>query len=374
MIYKTLFNLRIGHNYYKSNIAKGVYVAPVPSTAALLENVKMLFRVTPAGSLVLYQGLDNETAPLVDIGKDAKFTFYLRPENPHEFFNITNLDVSPSEKFRSGNIVHFKNNPASASSSGANPEILTHNIIDSLRYPLFSYEFSLTPAPLRVIMKVTDEKGSLISIGKFGDGIEFPVALTLARGSDNTYRQQIDLRGKPEGKYVITIRNTDDTTTLMQTTVYVNSELVHQDILGIVDIVYDASSDHIYGDTEHYLLQFTRKETIWRYLIADKNGKVDLDANDLFITDTGSGENPYDVCSFTREGSEPHADIRLNGFDTVVFKSDVPIPFYEVPRLNLELRKNPGDQQVIANLPNPSHSGTVKELSGVPASEIYLFI
>lgn len=375
IIYKRLFNLKIGHDYYKNGLAKGVVVRPTPSTQTLLANGKLIFKAIPGGAVVLYRTWEDEITPVVDLGKDVKFTFYLKPENPVEFFNITDLDESASRKFQSSNILHFVNDPANASADPINPETISHRLVDMLTHQIFNYEFTLSSGPATVLLRVHDENGNLVSIGKGADGTPFPTTVTVAKSADGIYRQQIDLRAYASGKFNIVIRDTADTGTLKEAIVYADSSLASQPVLGIIDIVYETGTDHIYADIEEYHVSFRRRETIWKYFIVDKNRKVDLVTNDLAIVDTGAGGgSPYDVYNFTRQGAEPHGTIRINGADTVVFSSSVPIPFYELPKLNLELRKTPSDQRIITSLPNPSHGGIIKDEAGSAASEIYVFI
>ncbi len=375
IIYQRLFNLGIGHDYYTDQRAKGVTLLPTPATATSLVNGKMLFKKVNNGIVVLYRALDDGITPMIDLGGDAKFTFYLSADYKNEFLNITDLDESVSRRYESSNIVYFTNDPANASTDAGSPETITHRVIDSLESQLFTYLFSLPAGPPEVLIRVTNAPGSLVSVGKSTDGTPLPTTLTLSKSEEDLYSQQIDLRNQPTGLYTITIRDIADANTLREELVYADSELASRDVLGIVDIVYETATDHLYGATEEYLLQFSRKETVWKYFVVDKNGKIDLVANDLLVTDTGAGGgDPYDTYVFNREGDEPHADIRVNNLDTIIFRSTAPIPFYEEPKLNLELRRNPGNLQVIANLPNPSHSGVTKDDSGSPASEIYVFI
>lgn len=375
IIYQRLFNLGIGHDYYTDQRAKGVTLLPTPATATSLVNGKMLFKKVNNGIVVLYRALDDGITPMIDLGGDAKFTFYLSADYKNEFLNITDLDESVSRRYESSNIVYFTNDPANASTDAGSPETITHRVIDSLESQLFTYLFSLPAGPPEVLIRVTNASGSLVPVGKSTDGTPLPTTLTLSKSEEDLYSQQIDLRNQPTGLYTITIRDIADANTLREELVYADSELASRDVLGIVDIVYETATDHLYGATEEYLLQFSRKETIWKYFVIDKNGKIDLVANDLLVTDTGAGGgDPYDTYVFNREGDEPHADIRVNNLDTIIFRSTAPIPFYEEPKLNLELRRNPGNLQVIANLPNPSHSGVTKDDSGSPASEIYVFI
>ena len=101
---------------------------------------------------------------------------------------------------------------------------------------------------------------------------------------------------------------------------------------------------------------------------------INFSTDDLTINDMGMPAAHYSSISFSRDGDEPSNDVSINGLETVVFTSDVPIPFFEIPKTSIQLIKNPGNTVIVSNLPSPSHSGVVKDRSGVLESEIYVFI
>jgi hypothetical protein len=64
----------------------------------------------------------------------------------------------------------------------------------------------------------------------------------------------------------------------------------------------------------------------------------------------------------------------VNDLKTLVFSSVQKIPFFEVPKLKIELRKTSDNQAIVANLPNPSHNGIKKVFANRVESEVYVFI
>lgn len=370
--YTRLFNLGITHTYYENNRARGIKVQPTRETSRLLQGGNMLFKTIPSGMVILYRAQNDEVSPFVELPPDQKFTFTLRAENKAEFQNITNLDVSTDDRYSASSILYFTNDPAASSADPENPEVISHQLLDGLKNSLFTYSFGIDSPPSEVLLRVRNAEEELVSVGKTEDGTALPLTLTLTRNNDDNYAQQIDLRNKVPGRYTFTIRNTADDETLKEEVFYMDDELASGDLLGIVDITYDTATGHLYGNTEEYELQFTRKESIWAYFIVNKNRNIVFDDDDLFIDDQGS--EGYTPINFTRDGDEPHATIRVNGLDTVVFKSDDPIPFFELPKASVQLRKNPGNSVLVNNLPNPSHSGLVKVKDDTIESEIYVFI
>lgn len=377
--YHRLFNLRIFHDYFENGRAAGLSLQPTRETGNVLRGGNMLFKTVPNGITVLYRAEDDEVTPFVDLSPDLRLTFTLKVENKAEFLNITDLDESPSRRYTASNLLSFTNNPAAASADPAGPESITHELLDSLRNTLFTYAFSLETPPPEVLLRVRNSDDELVSVGKTGEGAPLPTTLTLPVSDDGSYSRQIDLRDHPAGEYRMTVRNTGDTETLKEDRIYVSDELASQDILGVVDIVYDSATGHLYGDTEQYDLRFTRKETIWKYFIVNKNQTAELSDDplslpDLEIIDNATGSPVYTVATFNRDGDAPHADIKVNGLDTVVFKSVDPIPFFEIPKAEVQLKTSSDDTVLIEHLPNPSHSGVVKEIGSALESDIYVFI
>ncbi|MEX2566051.1 MAG: hypothetical protein WD431_08925 [Cyclobacteriaceae bacterium] len=374
LLYTRLFNLSIRHDFYKNGLAKGVSLLPAPDTARKMKGGKMLFKYTPKGVTVLYRTADDETTPFVDMGKDVRLTLELSIANKNEFLNITDLDESPAKKYSSSNILYFKNDPASASDDPNSPEVLGFELIDFIQGRLFTYNFSLATAPAQVLFRVYNESNSLVPVGKDTDGVPFNDTLTLNKQSNDNYSQQIDLRDQSKGRYRITVRNTADTTTLLEKKIYLDEDMAGKNINGIIDINYDAAEDHIYDDREEYALQFYRKRSFWKFLVVNQSNTHDFSVDTFSIDDTGSATGPYAVNNFSVLGSVPNADVKVNDLDTIIFLSDTEIPFYEIPKVSLELKKNALTNPVLGDLPNPLHSGVVKEEAGGLASEIYVFI
>lgn len=67
-------------------------------------------------------------------------------------------------------------------------------------------------------------------------------------------------------------------------------------------------------------------------------------------------------------------DILINNQPSIVFRSSAQIPFFEKPKLDLQLQKVSDSQTLIQNLPNPAHNGIQKLFTGNPESEVYVFI
>lgn len=476
IIYKRILNLTVGHEYFVDGYDRFVNISPTAETSILLKNGNILFKKLPHGITLLYRAQDDESTPVIDLSRDQKFVFGIKSDNSAGLQNVTNFDESVSKPFRTGNILLFKNNPANASTNKNNPEILMMEIIDSLRSRLFTYRFKISGNPLKVKMVVTNESGNPVSVGVDGNGDPLAEILPVSINSSDYFEQQIDLGKYKKGQFLITILNDAETITLKQEKIYADELLEKQNILGVIDIKYESSSGHLYGETEEYKLQFVKAETAWKYFIVNKSRNIDLSSESLKIVDAGSTNgSPYSVNDFSRafasiqltaknpgtsgnsitleysggsfpalyisgktlsggttgteakgtltiinnsvtgytisiggidftEGSEfsngstpadtannlvtainnngsvqvtaspNNHDILVNDMETLVFNSEQDIPFFEKPKLNIELQQTSNNEKVIANLPNPSPAGLKKSFAGRDESEVYVFI
>lgn len=436
----------------------------------------MLFKRLPNGITVLYKTLDDETTPFVELEKNQHFTFVIKSENTAGLQKITDLDESSVRTFEAGKIIWFTNDPANPSHNSNSPEILTNEILDSIKGPLFTYTFSINGNPATVKMNITNAVGDPVSVGKDGNGINLPTTISLAISDSNTFEQQIDLRDYQRGRYQIEIKNDDETLILKSEEIYVDEQLEKDNILGVVNLVYDSATDNLYGDTEEYKLQLNSADSFWKYYIVNKSKNIDLSTDSFLITDSGVLNGvPYVINDFQRvyasievtaknpgvagnsitlaysggsfpaislsgktlssgavavsakgsitiinnditgynlniggvtftEGAEFNRgttpadtansliaaingsgvvqvtaanleyDILVNDLKTLVFASTQKIPFYETPKLKIELKKVSDNQTIMANLPNPSHSGIKKSFAGRIESEVYVFI
>jgi hypothetical protein len=476
IIYKRILNLVVGHNYFKDGLDRFVTLYPTAATESLLRNGKMLFKRLPNGITILYKTLDDETTPFVELEKNQHFTFFIKSANTTGLQNITDFDESPSRLYGSGKIIYFTNDPANPSHNSSSPEILTNEILDSVKGPLFTYQFNISGNPATVKIIVTDAAGNPVSVGKDGNGVALPTTISLSISSNNTFEQQIDLREFERGRFQIEIKNAAETISLKTEEIYVDEQLEKDNILGVVDIVYDSVTDNLYDDTEEYKLQLKSADSFWKFYIVNKSKNIDFSTDSLLITDSGIINGvPYVINDFQRvyasigvtaktpgtpgnsitlsgtggvfpaislsgktlsgggtgvsakgsitiinnditgysvniggvtftEGSEFNRgatpadtatnliaaingngivqvtadvleyDILVNNLKTLVFGSNQKIPFYEIPKLKIELKKVSDNQIIMANLPNPSHNGIKKSFADRVESEVYVFI
>lgn len=374
ILYSRLLELQILHDFYQDGKSRELHLQPTQETLALFKSGKMIWREIPGGVVVLYRAEDDLVTPEVPLTAPLDLYFYLHSTNPSQFFNISELSVGP-RKYGKGDLLAFQNTPNQASQNAATPEKIQLKLWDGLRTKVISQTVKLEPVPAKVILQVKNAGNQKISSGLDLSGNPKPLDLELFPDDQGLFTFEANLKGQPQGNYTVTLRNAADTQDLWKKEYFLADDAAGNPALGVVKISYVTAPAHLYGSRDYYALDLKRKSTKWTFFIVSQNQKVDLSSTTLSILDKGNPPgSPYAVYNFQQVGSAPSADIKVNNNDTVVFKSQVAIPFFENPKLNLELRKSPGNRVLFSHLPNPSRSSIPKVAPGEEISEIYVFI
>lgn len=374
IIYARLFEISVLHDYFRDSIARNIKLVPTQETQDLLRKGRMLWRETPQGILVLYRAEDDLSTPEVSLPPPLDFHYFFKSTNSLQFFTITALTKGP-RTYQSGDFLAFKSLPSSASTDPGNPEKIGLDIWDGSRPKSFTVRVNLNPAPAKALLQVKDASGNKIPSGLDENGVALPLDYELTPDDKGEFLLKLDLKGKPEGNYVLVLRNEADTLDLWKKEYFLTQDPDVNSALGVVKIAYRSAPTHLYGAREYYAIDLKRRATKWTYIIVSQNNKVDLGSAQLSIVDKGNpADSPYGTYTFQQQGAAPNADVKINNAATVIFKSQVPIPFFENPKLNLELRRKPGNRVLFGHLPNPARSGAVKVAPGEEISEIYVFI
>lgn len=371
--YRRLFNLRIHHSYYSDGVPAGVQIHPASSTSKILRGSKMLLKWLPDGITVLYRADHSEVEPLVRLDH-LKLTFFITIQNAKEFQAITNLDDPAGKSFDSSSILYFKNDPENGSSDPDEPEPVTYSLLDSVRPLLFTYTFSKEDSPDELFFRLKNESGEPVAPGKDSSGQQLPDQLLLEKQEDGAFRQQIDLRGKKTGVYSVSLwEQEDDDDPYHRETFYVDDQLSGRALLGILELEFDGEHGDFYGEIQEFDIRFERRKTYWKYLVVNKQGRLQHPET-LVIEESELIENDhYDSVIFSRIEDPPGEQMKIEGRDAYVFRSDDPIPFFEIPKGSIELKES-ASKVLISNLPNASHRAIIKENEGQPESEIYVFV
>ncbi|MCF0039768.1 hypothetical protein [Dyadobacter fanqingshengii] len=374
IIYSRLFEVSVLHDYFREGIAKGLKLIPTRETQETLRKGRMLWKETSQGVIVLYHAEGDRTSPEVALVPPVDFYFFFQSTNSPQFLAVTELRKG-DRIYGSGDFLAFQNSPAGASIDQDTPEKIELDIWDGTRQKTFITRLNLDPAPAKVIFQVKDALGTKIPSGRDKNGDLLPLDLELASDDRGEFFISLDLKGKQEGNYTLILRNEADTADLWTKEYFLTQDPEVKSALGVMKISYRPDPDHLYGGREYYAIDLKRKATKWTYIIVSQNKKVDLGTAGLSILDKGNPQDsPYATYDFERMGAAPNADVKVNNSETVIFKSQVPIPFFEIPKLNLELRRKPGNRVLLSHLPNPSRSGAIKTSPGEEISEIYVFI
>ncbi len=374
IIYSRLFEVSVLHDYFKAGVAKEIKLIPTLETLQTLKKGRMLWRETPNGIVVLYRAELDLATPEVALVPPIDFFFLIKSTNSPQFLAVTQLSKG-QRNYQSGDFLAFQNTPANASDDAENPEKIELDIWDGAKGKTFISRVKLNPEPSKVILQVKDASGEKIPSGLDEIGTPLPLDLELTPDDKGEFLLKIDIKGKQEGNYTLTLRNESDTEDLWTKKYFLTQDPNVKTALGVLKISYRAAPDHLYGGRKYYAIDLKRKATKWTYIIVSQNNKVDLGSAQLSILDKGNpAGSPYATYNFQQVGAAPNAEIKVNNADTVIFKSQVPIPFFESPKLNLELRRKPGNRVLFGNLPNPSRTGAIKVSPGEEISEIYVFI
>lgn len=374
IIYSRLFEVSILHDYFKEGVAQGIRLIPTQETLEKLRKGRMLVRNTPRGMLVLFRAELDLITPEVPLIPPLDLYFFVQSTNSPQFFAVTQL-TKDSRSYQSGDFLAFQNSPVHASTNSENPEKILLDLWDGARGKTFTSRIKLDPEPSKVFLQVRDGLGEKIPSGLDDTGTPLPLNLEITPDDKGEFLFRIDLKGKSEGNYTLTLRNEADTEDLWRKEYFLTLDPEVKYALGVLKISYRAAPNNLYGEREYYAIDLKRKATKWTYIIVSQNKKIDLAAAQLSILDKGNPpDSPYGTYNFQQVGTAPNAEVKINNAETVIFKSQVPIPFFESPKLNLELRRKPGNRVLFGNLPNPSRTGAIKINPGEEISEIYVFI
>lgn len=351
--YKTLFEIDILHDYYKKTYGNDLIIIPTKECSDYIRNNKLVFRTTLKGFKVSYISVDDIGTPLITLS-DKKFMFTFRLKNSSEFLSITDLNIG-GNKLANGNVIQFKNDPIDAQS-----------IIPSILHLLKPNEFTFT-----FPYKAEDLENDIATLEVLDfDNVNNQVLIFSDIEPDKLgyYSQKLKLPVKDGKKYILRISDSNHSNEDL--ILYTDNELNKQNIFGLIEINYSSSA------LDKYQLQFNRKKSYWKYIIVNKNALIDFSSEQLELIDsTVEIASPYEVYNFSNQ-LQPDDEINIDGCETAVFTSEKLIPCYEVPKLNIQLKKvsnppHPTEIKLYSHLPNPKISGIVNDDN---EAEIYVFI
>lgn len=351
--FNKLFEVEVLHNFYKNGYCKDLEIYPTANCMQYFINNKMVFRNSNTGFKVSYTAVDEVGTPLIEL-KDNTFQFVCKIKNPQRFYYMTKMEFNSSE-LETGNIARFSNDSVTT-------EALSDSIIHRVVSNEFVYDF-----PFKAVDLLLDQAS--LDILDFDDTSIVIESYTGIKPDDlGNYNQKIEFEGIDNKRYVFRVSDTNNPS--KDYVIQVDNQMTRENIFGLIEISYEA------GSLEKYTMQLFRKESYWKFFIVNKNSLIDFSSEELELNDTSaSATAPYSIYSFTNT-AQPDTNISIDGYETAVFTSDALIPCYEVPKLNLQLKRvsdppHAVDIELISHLPNPVIHGKVNEDN---ESEIYVFI
>lgn len=337
--YKTFFQVTIDHNYYDDGVCRDFDIRPLPETARLFAGHKLMFKKEINGFKILFQALDNNRIPTVELDEGVRLNFSMHLKNS-SLYNFTELPDKSSHK----EVYHFDSLLVTKIDENDTVNYKMELSADSkleTRPNRFSYYFESESD--KVNLQVRDVASNLIIDRQF-------------ESEDKTFNELIELQGFPTGKYVFS-RSID-------------GEIEGEDEYYIVDLkktgkpfgFMTISKDALitYQQATQFHIKFQTRSVPWKYnflLTKDYIGEdFSIVENEV---NNGSGSRYNEVIEFV----ETSARSAYTKGETIVFESGQmvgsnfqpqKIPYYQSPKKSLQLKTNSGQKIVISHLPNPA--------------------
>lgn len=317
--YKTLFRIRIGHNYYENGITSDFSIVALPQTQKLAQQYKLLFKPVANGIDVLSL-MTGESTPFLDLGDRNKLSFAMMLHNTN-LLNITRLPVRQSSR----QVYHIENTPEAGTSIGGGKWKL------------------VTPKTTRFTHSRQSGANeiSLRCTGPFGD------AQTSDMVKDgNRFISTFDLGNQPEGKYLL--EATEDGELKEAEAIYTSEFLWKTRPFALIDIFTNELS---YNSEKKYTIKLKAEWVNWTYCV---NLGKDYTGSTISIQD----QRELSEVFFKLVGNKDQAIGKTLKFQ--LYKINEPnqtgkIRLNERPisDFNLIIEKN-GTKTEIKGLPNPA--------------------
>ncbi len=362
--YQTLIKLEMLHSFYKSGVTDDFEFVLTADLQRLLRQQRLLYRNFGCGFSVLYESTQPNT-PTIDIDTDLNFVFGISVKNPAAFFGITDLnEKAPST------VTYINGCRMFYYTDGALTD-LKYKVLHAMYAERFSFRLTekTTSRSLKVTIKNQSGAAVIAQYDIDGNPITGPYTLIADNKDDTgnivrTFKDFFDVSKTGSGYYTIVLKRDDATEKTLQ--VYIHDELSRSNVSGVMQLSLPKPTLPI-AETK-LRIDLKRAESIWKYHIINKSG-LDFTATDLVLSDKSGDSGPiYNTYSFNGNpvmggGGQalPNPANSINNLPTMVFESTGKIPFYEVPKTKLELKKIPDGSPtatagnvLISSLPNPA--------------------
>jgi hypothetical protein len=383
-IYNKAFEVELSHDFYetvnKFNVNKYFEIVPTAACADLFSSGRMRMVRTLSGFTVFYQSyIDSSSGspvekPFVELSGDKDFVFAVRmkQEAMALLSNVTDLNVD-SQIYGAGKVFFMSKDVTAYTGSAPYVEDLDATLLDQLRPSIFTYSFLPNTGGLLVdlIVNVYSENDLVTPVL-----IIDPVLVNPATG---IYSVEVDLSKQPKGVYKI--EALDGATVENISTLYVDSELARENVFGLIRLSYtDVPPELFYetcNDKEKFFTfnyAFLNRSVTWRYIVAVKLPLNYFTTSHELAIDDSDMNYTFSVLG----GPTQPSPFSLNGFNTVVFTSDSPIPFKETPITTFSLKQTVvAPKTLMAHIPNAIPTGVDSDCAATndgPFAEIFIVI
>lgn len=359
--YNKFIDVSVVHDFYESNVSADFSIVPASGTAVRLRDQKMLFRALKTGFTVRYRTNGIDATPFQTV-EDGKYAFVMQLRNALEFVNVTNLrDTANNVSYASGRILYFRNTNTSTNA-------LSYELLNRLLPAVFNYDFTITNTQ-KVHLRVVDENAAVAY--ESGD---------LLPDDNGAFHAKVDLSAAKPGKYVIqqvnniTLLNPDGDVVATEK-VYVDNNLFGADVFGIIAIELKTSGGFTFADfvgLGTFNATFVRRTSKWQYFIVNKTHTEDDEFGPpvtLTVVDASPTDPVYGTLGTFTLGTSPD----INGNKAVSLLSQFAVPFYELPKQKVELRRG-NSSVIIAHLANPTRQAVSADPADFSITNIYVFI
>ena len=349
-IYKILFEVTIGHEYYDNGVCKDLTIFPLPETAKLLLGHKLVYRKGVNGFKILFGTDDSGETPFIELDQGIKLTFSMHLNNP-TFLNFTDLPHKSSNK----DIYHFENlRRGEKVERELFDEYEMETDVESIpQSKLAKFNFEFTSESPEVTLQVTNPIGNLI-IDK------------LLQSDNQLFSEALDFRNSLFGIY--TFSRIVNRVVEKRDNIFFADPIKIKRPFGLITIQKDDSIS--FDKPTSFNIGFVTQSTPWRYnikLTKDYSGK-DFSINDDEKFNTNNNGSRYtEAIKFikTREvdGYEKDSILTFESGEMVEGEFQPQnVPYYESPKKHLQLKINPGNKTVISHLPNPAINNLKSEV------------
>ncbi len=379
--YEPIFDVLFEHTFYADGFSPDFRAVPTVETQRMMRNLGLVMKPLPTG-LRVFCKLDTHasvgTTFYAATLLDAPFSLLFRLEMTNNWFgNFTDLPAarSPQQFFYCSNRVQVSGATPSnlllgeAESTGGKvgaADLLT--VVGSSA----AWSFVVPSGQTTTQISWTDAAGNTLLQQDFAKNEEHRVQANFPK-----------LHTLPDGRYrVLTTPGTPSGNRIFLK----NSALAEQPPFGVLEIFsHPTHNDYRFRTEENvnvngqieslsrlspktYRVRFERRALPWQFFVVRRSSGPP-DAANLQVS-YGSNQVPYpNAVTFAEQAVVGEPNKRL-------FRSNVPLPFFQTPKKGIELRNKPASPAIesLPNLPNPPVTAVRRDGAGNLYAESVIYI